>query len=237
MLFTYVANRRSRAQLTLARRFRLRSWVSQPLVFTLCLGLLAMLPHYSEAKDCRGTVLLLGDSIGAGYGLAKGESWADMLGQELQDTGLHWVNASISGETTAGGLRRLDDLLTQHSPNWIIIELGGNDGLRGYPVKRMQTNLLSMVKKANDAGAKAYLLGMRIPPNYGPLYTKRFHDSYHFVAAETDSTYLPFLLEGIGENMNLMQRDGIHPRAEAQPIILNTAKSAMPDFCASQSDD
>jgi len=194
-----------------------------------CVALLAT--HYSHAQECNSKVLLLGDSIGAGYGLATSESWAAMLAKELSQGDVDFVNASVSGETSAGGLRRVEQLLKEHKPGLLILELGGNDGLRGYPLERLQQNLLDIIDKATKAGSNSYVLGMRIPPNYGPVYTRRFHELFAQVANKTDSAYLPFLLEGIGDKMEFMQADGIHPNADAQATIFQTVKEKLPSVC------
>ncbi|MFK8019278.1 MAG: arylesterase [Pseudomonadales bacterium] len=210
------------------KRFRRFSgWAIIALLFNIAL----LAPHYSHAEECNSKVLLLGDSIGAGYGLARSESWAAMLAKELSQGDVDFVNASVSGETSAGGLRRVEQLLDEHKPGLLILELGGNDGLRGYPLERLEQNLMAIVDIASEAGANSYVLGMRIPPNYGPVYTRRFHDVFAQVAQKTDSAYLPFLLEGIGDKFEFMQADGIHPNAEAQATIFQTVKEQLPMPC------
>lgn len=178
---------------------------------------------------------MLGDSIGAGYGLAEQDSWAAQLAKHLSDQQLELVNASVSGETSAGGLRRLPALLERHQPRLVILELGGNDGLRGYPIQQLRRNLAQMISAAHDQAAQVYLLGMRIPPNYGPVYTERFHRLYAELAEEYGTALAPFLLEGVGDRAELMQNDGIHPNAAAQGLILNTVLADWPDVrsCAS----
>ncbi|MFK7734266.1 MAG: arylesterase [Pseudomonadales bacterium] len=189
--------------------------------------------HYSYAAACDGTVLLLGDSIGAGYGIAEDDSWAAGLAEHLAGNDANFVNASVSGETTAGGLRRAPELLKRHEPTLLIIELGGNDGLRGYPIARMKQNLEAIVQLGLEAGAQIYLLGMHIPPNYGPRYGQLFHQTYAELAHQYDLALLPFLLEGIGRNKDMMQADGIHPNEGAQSLILNNVLSELPEgYCA-----
>jgi acyl-CoA thioesterase-1 len=167
------------------------------------------------------TVLLVGDSIGAGYGLEEHQRWANLLENKLRKSkpDLDVINASISGDTTSGGLQRLPAALTRFSPDIVIIELGGNDGLRGYPVKQMQKNLEAMSALANEAGAQVLIAGMLIPSNYGAAYLQRFADAFVTAAQNTDATLLPFLLEPIATDRGYFQADGIHPNAEAQPLI------------------
>ena len=150
------------------------------------------------------------------------QGWVNLLAQQLADGELapEVINASISGETTSGGLRRLPDLLAQHTPSLVIIELGGNDALRGYPIKQLRANLDNMVRLSMDSGAGVVLVAMEIPPNYGARYTAGFRESYTEVASNTGSTLAPFLLDGVATQPGLMQADGIHPSVEAQPIIL-----------------
>ncbi|MEM8499818.1 MAG: arylesterase [Pseudomonadota bacterium] len=201
--------------------------VTATIVFAITLPLL-LGSHYSYATPCDGTVLLLGDSIGAGYGIAEHDSWAAGLAEHLSGAGANLVNASVSGETTAGGLRRLPELLERHKPALVIIELGGNDGLRGYPITRMKQNLEAMIKQALEIGSKVYVLGMHIPPNYGPRYGQLFHQTYADLAEKYDLALLPFLLEGIGRNKDMMQADGIHPNKGAQSLILKNVLSKLP---------
>lgn len=170
------------------------------------------------------TILVFGDSISAAYGLETRQGWVNLLQQRLDSTapGKHRViNGSLSGETTSGGVRRLPALLRLHRPDIIILELGGNDGLRGQSPALMERNLLQMVSVANDAGAKVILLGMKIPPNYGKTYTQSFEKVFTNVSRSTGSALLPFFLEGVGGNASLMQKDGIHPVAQAQKRLLD----------------
>ena len=170
-------------------------------------------------------ILLVGDSISAAFGLEIQQGWVTLLEQRLaeQDYSHEVVNASVSGDTTAGGLARLPGLLQQHQPELVVIELGGNDGLRALPVTNMQQNLSAMVELARNAGAEVILLGMRIPPNYGPRYTDAFEKVFRDVAEEQGVPLLPFLLEGVGGVDGLMQGDGVHPTAAAQPLLLDNA--------------
>ncbi len=167
------------------------------------------------------SILVLGDSISAGYGLEKIEQgWVALLAEKLRPRGIIVANASISGETTAGGLARIDALLEQYRPTAVILELGGNDGLRGLSPARMETNLDGMIGRSRAAGAKVLLLGMRIPPNYGKRYAEMFQKVYTDLAGRRDVPLVPFLLEGVGGQDSLMQADGIHPKREAQEILL-----------------
>lgn len=167
------------------------------------------------------TVLVIGDSIGAGYGLAEEEGWVQLLETKLRKNqpDLDMINASISGDTTSGGLQRLPAALERFQPSVVIIELGGNDGLRGYPVKQMQKNLESMSTLAQEAGAQVLIAGMLIPSNYGPAYLQRFADAFVKAAENTNANLLPFLLEPIATERDYFQDDGIHPNAEAQPLL------------------
>ena len=173
-----------------------------------------------------GTVLVVGDSISASYGMQTEEGWVNLLRERL-DGRSSVVNASISGDTTGGGIARLDRTLAEHRPSIVIIELGGNDGLRGYPVENIRANLLAMTEAVIAAGAKPVLAGMQIPPNYGPAYTEAFRRMYADIAALTGAGLVPFLLEGVATDRDLMQRDGIHPTAGAQPRLLDNVWTVL----------
>ncbi|UVJ42432.1 arylesterase [Pseudomonas sp. LS1212] len=170
-----------------------------------------------------GTVLVVGDSISAAFGLDTRQGWVSLLQQRLEREGFDdkVVNASISGDTSAGGQARLPALLAAHKPALVILELGGNDGLRGQLPTQLQQNLASMIQQSKKAGAKVLLLGMRLPPNYGVRYTTAFAEVFPKVAKENDIPLVPFLLEGIGGVPSMNQSDGIHPTAEAQPRLLD----------------
>jgi acyl-CoA thioesterase-1 len=152
------------------------------------------------------------------------EGWVALLQKKLasQGYGYRVVNASISGETTAGGLARLPRALELHRPRIVILELGGNDGLRGLPLKQMQANLESMVKQSQASGAKVLLAGMRVPPNYGPTYTEGFYGSFSSIAKRYRVPLVPFFLQSVALEEGLMQPDGIHPNAKGQPALLDT---------------
>ncbi|WP_085213436.1 arylesterase [Methylomagnum ishizawai] len=167
------------------------------------------------------TLVVLGDSISAGYGLEKiDQGWVSLLAEKLRPRGMIVVNASISGDTSAGGLSRIDALLAQHHPAVLILELGGNDGLRGLPPGQMAANLGGIIDRAGAAGVQVLLLGMKIPPNYGKRYTEMFQKVYTDLAGRDGVALVPFLLDGVGGVEVYMQADGIHPNREAQPLLL-----------------
>ena len=169
-----------------------------------------------------GTVLIVGDSISAAFGLDTRVGWVSLLEQRMKQEGFtdKVVNASISGDTSAGGQARLPALLAEHKPELVILELGGNDGLRGQQPASLQQNLAAMIDKSREAGAKVLLLGMQIPPNYGPRYTNAFKAVYSNLAEEKKVPLVPFFLEGVGGIPELMQADGLHPAAGAQGKLL-----------------
>lgn len=185
---------------------------------TWCLFLLLVLPLKGVATE----LLVLGDSISAAYGMEREAGWVSLLEQRLDAQAIpaRVINASISGETTSGGLARLPDLLQRYQPDWVILELGGNDGLRGTPLGLIEANLETMIRQAQQAGAQVLLLGMRIPPNYGPRYAEGFFDLYGGLAERYGVPLQPFFLDGVATRPGLMQRDGIHPTAEAQTQLL-----------------
>ncbi|WP_068810024.1 arylesterase [Pseudohongiella nitratireducens] len=168
-------------------------------------------------------ILVFGDSLSAAYGLEPDEGWVTLLEERLEDDNypVTVANASVSGETTSGGVARLPAALQAHQPDLIILELGGNDGLRGLPVAQMRTNLQEMIELSLGNGAEVLLVGIQIPPNYGPRYTEPFYAQYQELAEAYDLALLPFLLEGIADNPDLMQNDGVHPVADAQSMIVD----------------
>ena len=168
-------------------------------------------------------ILVFGDSLSAGYGLRLDEGWVPLLQKRLQAQGYVTpvVNASVSGETSGGGLQRLPRALQLHKPSLVVLELGANDGLRGLPVPETRANLEKMIAMARAADAQILLIGMRMPPNYGPRYTADFSRMYTDLAQRDHVPLLPFLLESVALNPNLMQADGMHPNARAAPLILD----------------
>ena len=192
-------------------------------LLAICLGL--------SAQARADTILVLGDSISAAYGMSLEQGWVALLETELasRESGYRVVNASISGETTSGGLRRLPALLDEHQPQLVIIELGANDGLRGYPIGSFRSNLMSLVSLAQDRGARVVLLPMEIPPNYGTRYTSAFRETFVVVSGETGALLGPFILDGFATDPSLKQADGLHPRVEAQPLMLQNVLPAILD--------
>lgn len=168
-------------------------------------------------------VLVVGDSISAAYGLDESQGWVALAQQALEPTHpeINMVNASISGDTTEGALRRLPAALDRFKPDILIIELGGNDGLRGYPLKKIRENLENLANLGRDANAQVLLLGMRIPSNYGPVYTEKFAQTFVDAATASESELVPFFLEPIAFDKSFFQPDGIHPTAKAQPLLLD----------------
>ncbi|MEK8099097.1 multifunctional acyl-CoA thioesterase I/protease I/lysophospholipase L1 [Morganella morganii] len=168
-----------------------------------------------------GTLLILGDSLSAGYRLPAGEAWAAQLGQRWQQAGngITLINGSISGNTAAQGLARLPALLEQHRPQWVLIELGANDGLRGLPLTQTRTDLQAAIDAVKAARAKPLLMQIRIPPNYGKRYTERFSALYPALAQENAVPLIPFYMEAVVTNPQWIQDDGIHPNAAAQPYV------------------
>jgi acyl-CoA thioesterase-1 len=175
----------------------------------------------SPTQAAGGTILVYGDSLSAGYGLARGQGWVGLL-EERQRQGKfkhRVVNASISGETSAGGLSRIGRALDQHRPTLMILALGANDGLRGLPVSQMSANLDGILLAAKARRVRVLLVGMHMPPNYGPAYTREFHDAFAALARKHRLAFLPFLLAGFADRPEYFLDDGIHPNAAAQPLI------------------
>lgn len=193
--------------------------------YCIAAGLLAAAVGSSFAAEPR-TLLVLGDSMSAEYGLPRNSGWVALLAQRLEREKRPWrvVNASISGDTSSGGRSRLPALLAQHKPALVLIELGGNDALRGLPLPATQDNLTTMTQAAQQAGARVLLLGMQVPPNYGPDYAARFAALFRTVARERKAALVPFLLKGVADGADptrLFQADRIHPNEQAQPMLLS----------------
>lgn len=171
------------------------------------------------------TILVFGDSLSAGYGIDVDQSWVSLLQKRLEETGYEHrvVNASISGETTAGGATRIDTAIVTFEPELIILELGANDGLRGFPTASIQSNIETIARRARDSGAEVVLLGIRIPTNYGARYTQAFEAVFSDVATNLEIRWIEFFMDGIALNDELLQEDRIHPNAEAQPMLLDNA--------------
>jgi acyl-CoA thioesterase-1 len=167
------------------------------------------------------SIVVLGDSISAGYGIEVKQGWVALLQNKLAQANSPYevINASISGDTTAGGLARIDKILAAHKPDVVLVELGANDGLRGLQPKLVKDNLAEITRRARNAGARVLLLSMRIPPNYGKRYTEMFYDVYPQLSKELGVPYMPFILEDVALVKELMQPDGLHPNARAQPMI------------------
>ncbi|MBC3868711.1 arylesterase [Undibacterium oligocarboniphilum] len=195
-------------------------WITLNLfkVSFLLFSFLLVTDAYSASK----TILVLGDSLSAEYGLARGQGWVSLLEKKLAEEKIpaRVINASISGETSIGGKNRLPDLLNQHHPDIVIIELGGNDALRGLPLNNSEDNFRTIIVSAKHQNAKVLLAGMQVPPNYGKTYTQQFFSMYQKLAQEQKIRLVPFLLEGVANNNQLFQSDRIHPVAAAHPIIL-----------------
>ncbi|MCO8112668.1 MULTISPECIES: arylesterase [Acinetobacter] len=183
---------------------------------------LCLIPLGVSAK----TIMILGDSLSAGYGIQPQQGWVHLLQKRLEQQYPKQhkvVNASVSGETTSGALARLPKLLQTHRPNLVVIELGGNDGLRGQPPQMIQKNLASLIQQSQKAKAKVIVFGIKMPPNYGQAYSKAFENTYKVVSQQYKVKLLPFFMQGVAGNKTLMQKDLIHPNAKAQTILLNNA--------------
>ena len=194
------------------------------LIATICLVGLCFITQVQAA-----TVLVMGDSISAAFGLETQQGWVALLNDNLttKSTEFKVVNASVSGETTAGGLARFPDLLRKHQPQIVIIELGGNDGLRGLSLEYMAHNLTTMLQQAQEQDATVLLLGMRLPGNYGRRYTEAFYQVYQDVAKQHNVALVDFFLDGVGGVSGMMQADGVHPTQAAQPLLLKNAWRAL----------
>lgn len=189
-------------------------------MFKICL--IFVITLFSSTPMAK-SIVVLGDSISAAYGIATENGWVAILQRKLKQQNQAYTifNESISGDTTAGGLARIDNALTQYKPELILLELGANDGLRGLSPKKMKSNLAEIIKRSEKAGAKVLLLSMRIPPNYGKRYVDMFYNVYPQLAEELNIPFVPFILEDVALSKEMMQKDGFHPNAKAQAIIAN----------------
>jgi acyl-CoA thioesterase-1 len=191
----------------------------------ILLLLFLVLPNLAEAR----IILIVGDSLSAAYGIPVEQGWVSLLQERLdsRDYPFRIINASISGDTTANARARLSQALASHEPAVVLLELGGNDGLRGLSLTEMKSNLDAMISSVQETGARLLLIGVQLPPNYGPRYTERFQSVYRELAVEHDLALLPSLVDGIGTEQKLMQQDGIHPNASAQPLIRDRVWEAL----------
>lgn len=181
------------------------------------------------------TVLVLGDSLSAAYGLSPEQGWVAAMQNRFAEEDIKFVNASISGATTAAGLSRLPALLQRHNPQWLVLELGANDGLQGKPIPYIRRNLASLIEQAQAAGSEVMLLGVRLPPNLGKRYTEPFFSVYGDLAQEYQLNYLPFILEGVAGDPRLMQSDGLHPNAEGQKVMSKLLHGPLEQFLGDKS--
>lgn len=190
------------------------------MISKMCVALLCLFSLLTTAHA--KTLLVFGDSLSAAYNLRQQQGWVSLLSQQLNlsHPDVNVVNASVSGETTQGGLSRLPKLLETHQPTWLVLELGANDGLRGYPLNQMKQNLAQMIDQSQQTGATVLLVGNRLPSNYGRTYTTQFFNIYKELAEEYQLAYVPFMLENVALNDALMQNDRLHPNADGQPVVL-----------------
>ena len=204
----------------------------QVLISLIVTSLVAFPASAERINPATQTILVFGDSLSAGYGIQQNQSWVNLLQARLSQQKLPYqvVNASISGETTSGGLARFSEMLATHKPSIVLLELGANDGLRGLPIAAMQTNLNKMIAQAKTVKAKVLLIGMKIPPNYGLKYRRDFSASYEILAKQHKIKLVPFLLDGVAGNPSLVQEDGLHPTAAAQPQLLNNVWAQLKDL-------
>ena len=194
------------------------------------LATLALAGQAAHADDARnGSILIVGDSLSAGFGVDLDQTWVALLQDRLirEGYGYRVINASISGDTTSGGLRRLPRALEQNGPAFVVIELGGNDGLRGTPIHVIRRNLMQMINKCKEVGARVILAGMLIPPNYGQAYTDDFASLYTELSDGKDVLLIPFFMKNVALDPSLMQQDGIHPNAAGQPKLLENVWTVL----------
>ena len=198
----------------------------------IAIGLFCLLISFVTSASSNSTILVMGDSLSAEYGISRGSGWVKLLEGQLQKQGSQWLvfNASISGETSAGGLTRITSLLQQKKPRIVMLELGANDALRGLSVDETEKNLSKMIQLSKQSGAKVLLFGMQIPPNYGQDYTKKFKDLYSKLATQEGVELIPFFMAGVVTNADLFQADKIHPNEKAQPILYKNVWGAMAPY-------
>ncbi len=199
---------------------------------SLLVGLFCLFIGFNSWAQTNPVILVMGDSLSAEYGLPRGSGWVNLLQQQLAKEGSPWsvFNASISGETSSGGLARMGDLLKQKKPGLVLLELGANDALRGLPIAESENNLRKMIQMSKKSGAKVLLFGMQIPPNYGKRYTKQFRDLYSTLATQEGITLLPFFLSGVADKPELFQADRLHPNVEAQNILYKNVWGSMAPY-------
>ena len=200
----------------------------------IAIGLFCLLISFVTSANSNPTILVMGDSLSAEYGISRGSGWVKLLEGQLQKQGSPWLifNASISGETSAGGLARFSKLLEQKKPGIVMLELGANDALRGLSIDETEKNLSKMVQLSKKAGAKVLLFGMQIPPNYGQDYTKKFKDLYPKLASQEGIELVPFFMAGVASNAALFQADNIHPNEKAQISLYKNVWGAMAPYQA-----
>ena len=210
----------------------IQSWWTCKKQQLLSISLFCLLIPIATAIHANPVILVMGDSLSAEYGLPKGSGWVKLLEGQLQKQSSPWTvfNASISGETTSGGLARLPALLESKKPGMVLLELGANDALRGLSIEQTQNNLRRMIVLSKKTGAKVLLLGMQIPPNYGQQYTKQFKELYSTLAVQEGLELLPFFLNGVAANKELFQADNIHPNVAAQAILFKNVWGAMAPY-------
>ena len=199
---------------------------------SLLVCLFCLFIGFNSWAQTNPVILVMGDSLSAEYGLPRGSGWVNLLQQQLAKEGSPWsvFNASISGETSSGGLARMGDLLEQKKPGLVLLELGANDALRGLPIAESENNLRKMIQMSKKSGAKVLLFGMQIPPNYGKRYTKQFRDMYSTLATQEGITLLPFFLSGVADKPELFQADRLHPNVEAQNILYKNVWGSMTPY-------
>ena len=207
-------------------------------LISLTLATLSPRAAFGAESPPQRTLLVFGDSLSAAYGIEATDGWVNLLAETLETDTPHYTvaNASVSGETSTGGLARLPAALAEFQPAIVILELGGNDGLRGLPLRMLKDNLTAMVEMCLEAEAEVLLAGIQIPPNYGPRYTEPFYALFGEIAEEKELAFVPFLIDGIPQQPDLMQEDGIHPKAEAQFMILDNVWPVLAPMLSTNSD-